>query len=406
MTQSPRILISAGEASGDEHASKVVLALRTLIPNADFCGMGGSHLRSAGVRTIVDSEVSGSVMGFTEVLGSLGRILRAYREMKNLLREWRPQLLIVVDYQDFHFRLMRAAHALNIPVLFFISPSVWAWRSGRVRLVDRYVHTMAAIYPFEPEFYRSRGCNKVVYVGHPLTEEFATEKIQAIDRVLLRKQFLKESQGNPEQKLIVLAPGSRKKEVELLLPILQEVLLGLHARHPNWRYVIPLAAGIPRECFQEILAQFPELQLSEIPAVTLYQIADAGLIKSGTSNLQAAFAGLPFAMMYKMKAVSAAIIKSLTQTPAFSIVNIIRPGTVMEAVQEECSSTRLRVALEQLVENESQRSRMQAALLEVQQALQGYDPRPDFINTSSVAERVAILAQQILTQASASSEKL
>ncbi len=386
-----KLVISAGEASGDEHAAKVLKELAKAFPDLKARGMGGTALRSAGAETLVDSEKEASVHGFAELLGSLGKIFRSLAAMKQLLREWEPDLLIVVDYQDFHFRLIRTAKKLGIPVLFFISPSVWAWRKGRIKLVEKYVDRMAVIFPFEQGFYEKHGCFKTSYVGHPFAEEFALEPPDSSGRRKLKRDL-----GFSEEPLMAIAPGSRKAELELLLPNLSQAIWQFQEKHPEVQFALPVAPGIDQSLLTSLLGKDSPVVLFDREAKELYLAADAGLIKSGTSNLIAAFSGLPFSMIYKAKGITPFIVRKFVSIQEYSMVNIIRPGSIREIVQEELQAEVLSDEMEKLLFQEEYREEIVRALKEAREALFSYDKKnSSFHENQSVYERVALLAREL-----------
>ncbi|HEB50821.1 MAG TPA: lipid-A-disaccharide synthase, partial [Desulfobulbus sp.] len=202
------IMIIAGEASGDMHGARLVQAMRELDPGLDFSGMGGRELAAAGVELLYDASKL-AVVGVTEVLGHLGDILAARRALLRRMRARRPGLLILIDYPDFNLLLAARAKKLGIPVFYYISPQVWAWRSGRVKKIGRLTDRVGVILPFEQEFYARRGV-RVDFVGHPLMD--------AVQTTMSREEFLARHRIEPDRKIIGLLPGSRRREISSLLP--------------------------------------------------------------------------------------------------------------------------------------------------------------------------------------------
>lgn len=396
MNTSKKIVISAGEVSGDEHAAKVVGALRKLIPNAEFRGMGGRHMRAEQVETAVDSEVDASVMGFGEVVQSLGKIRRSLKLMQSLLKSWRPDLLIVVDYQDFHFRLVRTAKKLKIPVLFFISPSVWAWRSGRIKNVQKYVDCMACIFPFEPDFYKQHGCSKAKYVGHPLIDQIKNLHLTDNEHA----KILSDLNLDPNKPVVLLLPGSRKKEVLAMTRSLADGLALARLRHPEIQGVLSVAPGINRKAIDALLPEGSQIRVSEAPAIKLMQFSTIGILKSGTSNLQAAFCQLPFSMIYCGSPLTAWIATRVTSITEFSIVNIIRPHTVKELIQDDVTPENIAKEIERLLQYKVYQKEIQLNLSKVIEALEGFEQHKEFAGTTSVAQRVAVLAKLLIDKKS------
>jgi len=390
-----KIFISAGELSGDEHAAQVVMQLRALLPECSLSGMGGQNMRKAGVETVVDSEVSGSIMGFLQVAKSIGTILKAINQLKELISTWKPDLIILVDYPDFHFRIAKFASKLGIPVLFYIPPSVWAWRPGRVKLIEKYVHKVAAIYPFEPEFYRSKGYNQVVYVGHPFADEFKNHSKAQSDRT----EFFKRLNLDPTRPTIAILPGSRRTELQRLLKPALEGLKLLREQMPDVQAILPIAPSLNMEMLQSDFAEIFNSQIcaTRESSLEVLKFCDAGLLKSGTSNLQAAFLQLPFSMFYQADPISALIAKALIPIQSFSLVNIIRPNTVKEVIQDEVTPEILATEMQSLLEDQEKRAHILVGLSEVRDKLSNYEKEPLFSDSSSTSERVALIARDMIT---------
>jgi len=379
-----RIAISSGELSGDEHASHVVKAFSALHPDTEFKGMGGRNLRDEGVETVVDSESSASVMGFYEVVLSLNKILASMKTMKNLLSSWRPDMLIIVDYPDFNIRLAKFARKLNIPVFYYIPPQLWAWRSGRAKTLKEVIDTLAVIFPFENEFYRKQGLQNSVYVGHPFSD---SQKDLDYDRTV----FLKSLGLSPDKPVVAILPGSRKSEITRHLEPVLGALEILQKRNPDLQVVIPVATSLGVEDLAKKIPDNLNLRVIKGNSVNTLRCADAGLLKSGTSNLQAAYAGLPFSMFYKTGILAELIVKSLVGIKEYSIVNVIRSGTVKETLQREATPEVLARELEDLLVNDERRETLRRGLAEVTDSLSSHDPLTIFQECSNTAERVAKL---------------
>jgi len=379
-----RIAISSGELSGDEHASHVVKAFSALHPDTEFKGMGGRNLRDEGVETVIDSESSASVMGFYEVILSLNKILASMKTMKNLLSSWRPDMLIIVDYPDFNIRLAKFARKLNIPVFYYIPPQLWAWRSGRAKTLKEVIDTLAVIFPFENEFYRKQGLQNSVYVGHPFSD---SQKDLDYDRTV----FLKSLGLSPDKPVVAILPGSRKSEITRHIEPVLGALEILQKRNPDLQVVIPVATSLGVEDLAKNIPDHLNLRVIKGNSVNILRCADAGLLKSGTSNLQAAYAGLPFSMFYKTGILAELIVKSLVGIKEYSIVNVIRSGTVKETLQREATPEVLARELEDLLVNDGRRKTLKLGLAEVTKSLSSHDPLTIFEECSNTAERVAKL---------------
>ena len=385
----PNIVISAGELSGDEHAAKVIQALRAIVPELSVRGMGGRNLGAAGVTLDVDAEKSAAVMGFAELFGSLGKVLGALRTMKKLVRETKPDLLITVDFAEFNMHLASAAQRVGVPVLNYISPQVWAWRRYRVKSIARAIDQAAVIFPFEREFFEANGYHKSVYVGHPFADEWS-------DTPPSRSAVLGGLGLDPAKPTLAILPGSRQSEVSRNLTTMRAALELLQTRHPGVQAVVVVAPTIDAAAVAAEVGAPPWLRVTQGNAIEIMRVADAGLLKSGTSNLQGAFCALPFAMFYRASPLSAFIVRRCVDLAEYSIVNVLRPGTVTEILQERATPEYTASVLEALLFNEEYRRELKEHLGEVRARLRSFDNRPEFAGTRNAPERVARLAAELL----------
>lgn len=383
-----KLAVSVGELSGDEHAAAVVRALRQQNPQLEVRGMGGRHLRSVGADTVVDSEHAASVMGFSEVLGAWRRIKDALGRMQNLLHEWRPDVLLVIDYPDFHFRLVRHARRLGIKVVYYITPQVWAWRSGRVRFLAQHVDAAAVIFPFEKEFLQSHGFQPVHHVGHPFCADSWRHEVAE------RAQFRAQYGLDPDRPCIAFFPGSRGAELRRHLDPMLQTFVELRRRRPEVQGVGVLAPSVASE---EVAAQLRDVGIIPVreDARVVLPHMDAALVKSGTSNLQAAMFDVPFAMFYIASPLAEFIVRQLVRIKEYSIVNIIRPGTIRELLQKEANPHAAADELERLVWDERYRAEVRQRLAEVRDRLGSYDRTALFEGCESAAARVARLIAHV-----------
>ncbi len=355
-----RVAVCAGELSGDEHGAALVRALKRRLPQADVRGMGGRNLRAEDVTTVVDSEKSASAMGFMELFGSLGKVLSALSAMKKFLREWKPQVLIVIDFPDFNIRLAKEAARLGIPVLYFITPKVWAWRAKRIEVLKKVTKASAVIFPFEEKFFQDRGYGEAFFVGHPYVDSPRFDPPTPDER----RAFKTKLGLDPAKPLLSVFPGSRRAELKRhLLPCRDAVQL-LHSRHAEVQCVVCVAPTMNAEEIQRAFEGVP-VTIYSGDSVELMRMSDAGLLKSGTSNLQAAFCDLPFTMFYVASPVSEAIVKYLVKRREFSLVNIIRPGSIREFLQKEVRPETLVREMEKLLYDAEYRAKMRSNLSEV-----------------------------------------
>jgi lipid-A-disaccharide synthase len=353
-----RLLISAGEASGENYGAQLVEALRQRVPDTQFFGLGGARMRAAGCDTVIDAHDI-AVMGLAEVVSHLPKI---YGEFHRLLREVdtrRPDAAILIDFPDFNFRLARQLHRRGIPVFYYISPQLWAWRSGRIRLVQKYVRKMLVIFPFEEQWYAERGVD-VSCVGHPL----ADVPLPTISR----DNFAAESGLDTSKKWLALLPGSRRKEVELNLPeILRAAsLVGAGAR----QFVLPVASTLDRHWLEQKLDQaaVPVTLTHDARATLLH--ARAAIVASGTATVEAALLGTPFVMVYRVAPLSWKLGRWLVKVPYFGMVNLILGrGAVPELVQNDFTAEKVSTALQELIADGPAREQQLAAFAELRQKL-------------------------------------
>ncbi len=382
--------ISVGELSGDEHGAALVQALRSACPDIQVRGMGGRHLRGAGAHTLVDSEATGSVMGFQELLPKARKILSTMGRMKTFLRQWKPDVLIVVDYPDFNFRLARYAKSLGIKIFYFITPKVWAWRPGRVKIMQEVVDLAATIFPFERPFFESHGFARAVYVGHPFSTSLKRDTTE-LERTF-RLKTLAEWGLNSEHPLLAIFPGSRRHEVLSHMKPLIGAMKLLTSQHPRVQVVLGIAPSVEASVREKLVGV--DLPIFPIAgrSLDILRVADAGLLKSGTSNLQAAFYGLPFSMFFKSSLLTEFMVRSFVGSSCYSIVNFIRRNAVSELVQAHVSPQFLAQEAEQLLFDENRREHIRSALQDVARALNSCDPHPAFEGCNNSYERAAQLA--------------
>jgi lipid-A-disaccharide synthase len=354
-----RLLISAGEASGDMHGAALLGALRQLaLPAAVECfGLGGERLRAAGCETVVDAQ-DVAVLGLAEVAAHLPRIYREFRRLLAEVDRRRPDAAVLIDFPEFNFRLARQLHRRGIPVIYYISPQLWAWRRGRVRLVQRHVRKMLVIFPFEREFYRRHGV-EVEFVGHPLTDRTAA------------------AASERDARQIALLPGSRRKEIELNLPAMLEAAARLHARHPELCFRLPVASTISRTWLEELIASWRASERAAAFPLELVAEAQAALassqaavVASGTATLEAALAGTPLVMVYRLTALTWLLGRRLVDVPFFCIVNLIAGREVVpELVQRDFTAVNVAAQVERVLADGPERQQMLDGLREVRDKL-------------------------------------
>lgn len=356
-----RILIVAGEASGDLHGARLVEALSRLTPHLIVDGMGGSQMRKAGVNLLADAGGT-AVVGLTE-LWEKRRVLRdALRCLRGHLRNVRPALLVCIDFPEFNLLLARTAHRLGIPVCYFISPQVWAWRRGRIRTIRRVVKKMLVLFPFEEALYRQAGVD-VSFVGHPLLDVLAGVPAREPCRLAL---------GIPKgSQVLGLLPGSRQAEVRRLLPVLLGAASLLAAAHPNLRVLLGLAPTLdPQAVEAAVAASGVEVQVLPDRSYEVMRAADLLLAVSGTVTLEAAILGTPMLITYRLAALSWLLARLLIQVRFIGMPNLVaNDGIVPELIQFDATPARLAAVAEEILGSPERQARMRAALAEVRTQL-------------------------------------
>ncbi|MGQ9796624.1 lipid-A-disaccharide synthase [Desulfosoma sp.] len=327
-----RILVSAGEASGDLHGSRLVTALRTRNPWVHVDAMGGPQLRAAGAHLLVDYRDL-ALIGVREVFSKVRLFYRALRDLRRYLQRQRPHLVILIDFPDFNFLLGRMARSLGLKVFYYISPQVWAWRSGRIRSLKRFVDAMAVILPFEEAFYEQRGMT-VRFVGHPLVDE-----VCGVEDAATCRRFL----GVHQEPVICLLPGSRSGEIKTFLPILVKAAERVRQDFPSAEVVLPVAPGLDRHNVSAMLKG------SSTPVRCVFQdtyrairASQVALAVSGTVTLEAALLGTPLVVVYKVSTVEYHVARHILRVPYIALPNLIVGRRVCpELLQHEAEPERL-----------------------------------------------------------------
>ena len=341
-----RILISAGEASGDIHAAAVTAAIKKIDSSAEVFGMGGDALRNAGGEVLFDIKDHG-VMGFVEVLKKLPDLFKLRDDFEKVMDERKPDCLITVDYPGFNMKLAKLAHDKGIPVVSYIAPSAWAWHKSRAKKVAKIVDKVACIFPFEYDVYKEAGA-PVEFVGHPLVDIVKPKMSQEEAMVFAGKE-----EG---EKLILLMPGSRLMEIEKMLPTLLEAAKLIKKQLPEVSFVMPRAGTIPISLLEEkIKASGLEVKITEGNNYDLFSVADLALATSGTVTLEAALCGLGSVIVYKTNPVTYFIAKLVVNIPHIGLPNIVAAKSVLpELIQNDF--TPAKVAQEALALLESERN--------------------------------------------------
>ena len=321
-----KILISAGEASGDIHAAAVTAALKQIDSSVEVFGMGGDALRAAGGEVLFDIKDHG-VMGFVEVIKKLPDLFKLRSDFARVMDERKPDCLVVVDYPGFNMKLAKVAHDKGIPVVSYIAPSAWAWNKGRAKNVAKIVDKVACIFPFEYDVYKEAGA-PVEFVGHPLLDivKPAWERTEA-------EAWVGKQPGHP---LVLLMPGSRLMEIEKMLPNLLAGAKLLKKQLPEVQFAMPRAVTIPLELLQsKIKASGLEIKITEGHNYDLFSVADLALATSGTVTLEAALCGLPSIIVYRTSALNAFIARRVINIPNIGLPNIVAGRQILPELRQE-----------------------------------------------------------------------
>ncbi|CAB1056006.1 Lipid-A-disaccharide synthase (EC [Olavius sp. associated proteobacterium Delta 1] len=370
------VAIVAGEASGDQHGAKLVRAMRKKNPELFFCGIGGPALRQAGVRIVLDSAEL-TVVGITEVLCKIPGILKGMGIIKKLLKSLKPDLLILIDFPDFNLHIASGAKKLGIPVLYYISPQIWAWRRGRGKRIGKLVDRMAVILPFEEQFYQEFDV-PVTFVGHPLLDD-------ALPPV---GQTLKSGVQDPP--VIGLVPGSREDEITRLLPIMLDAGDILKQRLKNVTFMVSQAVSIDSGLIQNIVNRHPvweEVNVVSDGVEGVLEYCDAIVAASGTVTLQAAIHGTPLVIIYKVSPISAWLAKILVRVPNVGLVNLVAGRELApELLQDDATGDNIARAIQNMLKDEDELNHLRRRLFALRDVLGG----------AGASDRVAELALEMI----------
>jgi lipid-A-disaccharide synthase len=411
----PRIFLSAGEASGDAYGAAIITALRERLPGAVLTGLGGVRMEEAGQDRIVHAEEI-AVMGITEILLHIPRILSYYRKLVKSIKRQKPDVAVLIDFPDVNFRLAKHLHRAGVPVVWFVSPQLWAWKRGRLRWVQERVSKMLVIFPFEERFYRERGVD-AQFVGHPLAE--------ATPPRVTREEYAARLGLDLSKHWIALLPGSRWKELHANLPALHELAMGDLlsgafangsftngnftppadlAAHTQYEFILPVASTIKVEGLREYLTELnrdhlkyfgPEaaavritLDPSPDAAREALMHARASVVASGTATVQAALMGNPFVVVYRVSNITYRVARRLVRYPdefadmraangdvPISMVNLIaQRRLVPELIQQDFTAAGVAAALAPLLAETPAREAQLAGLKEIRQNLRHGKP--------------------------------
>ena len=355
-----QFLLSSGEASGDTYGAQLIEALGQLAPGARFFGMGGETMRAAGCELLVEAKEV-AVVGLVEVIRHLPDIRKRFRHLVDEAAKRKPDAAVLIDFPDFNLRLARELHRLGIPVFYFVSPQIWAWRTGRVKQIQRYVRKMIVIFPFEQEFYRRHGVD-VVYVGHPLA--------RAVGPGVPREEFAAQNNLNAARPWIALLPGSRRKEVLLNLPEMLQAARMLRDEGAGCDYVLPVASTLDEGWLKSQMgdAGVP-IHLARDARAALRH-SWAAVVASGTATVEAALAGTPFVVVYRLAPLTWVLGRQLVSLDTFAMPNLIAGRRIVpEMIQRDCTAANIVRELTAIIRDGPARQQMLRDLADVRDKL-------------------------------------
>jgi len=354
----PNILISAGEPSGEMYAARLVRALGKRV-EAHLFGLGGPRMREAGVELVAENSAI-AVVGITEVLGKAPTVWRLIRQLCEEAERRRPKLAILVDSPGFNLRLARRLNAQGVPIVYFISPHVWAWKRWRIHAIRNRVKRMLCIFPFEEQYYRDRGV-AADFVGHPQVDEVRATRSRA--------EFAARYEMDPARPIVALLPGSRRNELKFNLPTMLEACQLIAAKQPA-QFALALAPALrPAEVVAYAQADMP-VHLMEDETYNALANADAAIVSSGTATVEAALLGVPMVVVYRLAPTTAFLLRRLVRTPFFSMVNLIAGRRVVtELFQDEFTAERVAGEVLRLLGSAEAREEMRRGLAEVRAKL-------------------------------------
>lgn len=353
-TSRKNIVIVAGEASGDLHASHLINELKILDPSISISGMGGTKMKSAGADVFIDATEL-AVVGLVEVLAKYSIIKDALNKLKKRLANNPPDLLILIDYQEFNQKLAAYAKSLGIKVLFYIGPQVWAWRPERVHKIAKIVDQMAVIFPFEVDLYKQANV-PVEFTGHPLVDEVIPDKTHEEARKLLAIE---------NKTTVGLFPGSRTGEIKKVLPVLLETAKIIQKQKPNIQFVLPIASTVSSETFLPYQNDINSLQVKLISnkSYDVMQACDAIMTASGTATLEIGLMETPMAIVYKISALSYAILNRMVKLDLIGLVNIVAGEEVIrEFIQSNAKPAEISKEIIKILDNDSYQQSMRKKL--------------------------------------------
>jgi lipid-A-disaccharide synthase len=372
----PTVVIIAGETSGDLHGARVVNAMQARDDRIAFHGVGGAALEKEGVHISVDAARL-SVVGLTEVVSKLPAILDGMKTVKGLIRRLKPNLLILIDFPDFNLKIAAFAKKLQIPILYYISPQLWAWRPRRVKQIAKLVDHMAVILPFEEDFYKKHKV-PATFVGHPLLDDDLPERSAACEA------------DNADRPVIGLLPGSRESEIVRHVPVMLGAAQILLSKHKRVQFLISHAPAVERNQLETLVEDHAgdvEIEITSDPVPELFKRCNLVVAASGTVTLQAALYGMPMVIIYRVSPLSFWFGRALVRVKNIGLVNLIAGHEIVpELVQYQASAVNIAAKINEIVNDSASRRRMRQDMFKVR----------DLLGGPGASQRVADIALQMI----------
>ncbi len=357
-----RLMISCGEPSGDLYAGALVAALRRLDPELEVFGLGGERLQAAGGRLVATFHGL-SVTGLTEALRVLPRSWATMKTLVTAAREQKPDALVVIDYPDFNFRLMAAVKRLGVPVIYYVSPQLWAWRAGRIRTMKKIVDCVLPIFPFEEAIYRRENMD-VRFVGHPL--------VDLAQPTRSREDFLRHLNLNPAAPVVALLPGSRPNELARLGPVMADAAPRIARNVPGAQFIVARAPHLADTLFEGFGIPGVTLRIVEGQTDDVLHASDAVATASGTATVQTALHGKPMVVLYKLSPMTYRLGLPLARVDMYAMVNLIAgERVVVELIQDACTGDAVAAEVVRLLTDAAYRGRVSGQVAEVRNRLGG-----------------------------------
>lgn len=369
MKMSKRVMISTGEASGELYGALLSRALKRIWPDTEIIGIGGNRMRGEGVHLIASIS---SAIGLTETIRHWREIIKSFKKAKEALVKQKPDILVLIDYPDFNIALAKKAKSAGVPVLYYVSPQVWAWRAGRVKKIVSLVDKIAVLFPFEVDIYKNAGL-PCEFVGHPIVE--------TIDMNQTKEELKKKLGLDPYKRVITFLPGSRPTEIKRHQLLIKEVAEKIHNELPETQIVVPLVSGT------RLKGDLPNY-IKVLHGHTSKAIAcsEVTAVASGTATLETALLGTPMVVFYKLSPLTIFFGKLLVKVKFISLVNLLsRKEVVVELIQKNATSEKIFLELKRIMNNHEYRQNMISNLQKIR----------DIIGEKTASGRVASMVGKI-----------